>query len=116
MLPLRLPGLMLPFDPLLEIDIGSTTDFSGIGTVSKDEIFALEDERNGTVGTFSVSFPCDSDVAAISDTFSFAERFDVAVAVEAGWLYSEPSSDFTIDEVESVDQLDGAYQLFRQLR
>lgn len=90
MLPLRLFGLMLPFDPLLETDIGSATVFSGIGIVSKDETFALEDERIGTLGTPSAGFPSGSEKAALSGFVSFAVfaadedrsgRFDVADGV-----------------------------------
>ena len=104
MLPLRLPGLMLLFDPLLEIEIGSTTDFSGIGAASGDESFALEDERKGTFGTLSESLACDSDVAAMSRTFSFAEKFDVADKV--GELYLELISGFTVDDADSIWKLD----------
>lgn len=51
---------MLPFDPLLEVDIGFVTDCSFIEFPPKVCSFAFEEERIGTIGptVSSATFPC----------------------------------------------------------
>ncbi len=48
MLPLRLFGLILPLDPLLDVEMGSAVVFSLMEFELSVLIFAFDDERNGT--------------------------------------------------------------------
>lgn len=61
-LPVRLFGLMLPLDPLLEFDIGLATVCVIIGVSLEVCPCAFEDERIGTAGPTvpSAAFPCAS--------------------------------------------------------
>ena len=63
---------MLPFDPFLDNDIGSSVDFSTIGVVPKVCVFAVEDDRIGTLGADppSANFSCVPGIAVDDEAIS----------------------------------------------
>ena len=87
-------------------DAGSETGFSGMDSADVFS-FALEEERIGTFGFESPSFPLGSPAAGV-ELLAFkglvddgsAEKFDVADSV--GELKLELWSGFTVDDAESM--------------
>lgn len=69
---------MLPFDPLLEVDIAFVTDCSFIGFPPKVCSFAFEEERIGTFGptVSSAASPCGGIDAPACETDASAPTAD----------------------------------------
>ena len=107
---------MLPFDPFLDNDIGSPVGFSVIGVVPGICVFAVEDDRIGTLGTDppSAAFSCVPDIAADEEAISSSppsvlsvgsggERFDVDDGI--GEVDEGSSVGFTVEDVESKSNI-----------
>lgn len=114
--PLWLFGLMLPFDPFFDNDIGSPVGFSIIGIVPSVCVFAVEDDRMGTLGTGppSTSLSCVPGIAADDEAISSSPPAVLSTGSGAGGsdvvdgigdLYVELSAGFTVEDAVSATNI-----------